>query len=652
MNNIDLSSAAMKNVTCDGDIYTFSEKGGMLVFESEAGSICSVSANKDDYIVFEITNLSKYSESVIFSFWESDNRQSDITVKIGVLPGVKTVTALKEESAEGGTLFLKRTPGRLKTVVHGHPIKLSTVKRFSFGVTPSPSEVKIQIHRAYISKSEPCYTVPDVKLTDVFGQKKLASWKGKTTSEEELNSYLNSELLKKASPPKNFSKYGGWFKKRFEPTGYFGLEHENGRYWLKDPDGYAFFSSGLDCVGIDGDCNLTGIESFCDYLPPKGTVGWAKYARDNESFFSWSKYNLWRVFGDNWYDSWAKITARRLCDWGMNTVACWSDMKFIKRSGLPYVHILNGFPRTKNNIFRDFPDVFSDEYAAESEKWAAQLAPLADDKKMIGYFMSNEPNWAFVDGLNIAKLTLEREESFASKDHIISYLKDKYKTVSALNASWGTELSVFEDLAVPQTEFSEAALSDLEEISCEMVRQFIKVPALALKKVDENHLNLGMRYAWLSSPALAAGSEYFDVFSFNCYRHDPYDSIERIVQMVKMPVMIGEFHFGALDRGLDATGIQGVMTQDDRAKAYRFYMHRAAMHPYCLGAHYFTLNDQAYLGRFDGENYQIGFVDVCNREYEEIVASAKRTAEEIYPVAAGEIAPTDVKPTEIYPICY
>ncbi len=161
-----------------------------------------------------------------------------------------------------------------------------------------------------------------------------------------------------------------------------------------------------------------------------------------------------------------------------------------------------------------------------------------------------------------------------------------------------------------------------------------------------------MRYAWLSSPALAAGCEYFDVFSFNCYRHDPYKSIENIVNIVNMPVMIGEFHFGALDRGLDATGIQGVATQSDRAKAYRYYMHRAASHPYCLGAHYFTLNDQPYLGRFDGENYQIGFVDVCNREYPEIVESAKQTHEEVYRIISGNLSPTTDKPAEIDPICY
>lgn len=654
MKKVDLNSAILKNVSYNDGTYTFSKNGGMLVFEGQKGTICSYACNKDEYIVFEVTNLSEYSTSVTLNFWDTDNKNSNITVKIGLLPQVKTIVSLKEESAEGGVLFLKRKPGRLKTVVLGTPVKLSKLTKFAFGVAPSPCDVTLKIDDAYIVPFEPEHVVPEVKLVDTLGQKKITDWVGKTKSEDELKAYLINEYEKETKPMDGYSPYGGWLKKKFEPTGFFALEKDNGRYWLKDPDGYAFFSCGLDCVGVDGDCNLTGIEAFCDYLPEKGTPGWSQRRSGDESFFSWHKYNLYRTFGENWYEAWTRITKRRLIEWGENTVACWSDMKFIKNSNLPYVHILHGFPRTTVNIFRDFPDVFSDEYKAESAKWAQQLADLKDDKNMIGYFMSNEPHWAFADGLNIAAVTLEREEHFASKDYIVNSLKDKYNTAESLNKAWNSSFSSFEKLYSPldASELSEAARSDLMLISAEMVREFIKGPALALKEVDKNHLNLGMRYAWVANKTVTAGCEYFDVFSFNCYRHDPYSSIQHIVDLVNMPVMIGEFHFGALDRGLDATGIQGVASQEDRAKAYRYYMHRCASHPYCLGAHYFTLNDQGYLGRFDGENYQIGFVDVCNKEYPEIIESAKKTNKEVYLVANGDMAPTDEKQTEINSICY
>ena len=163
---------------------------------------------------------------------------------------------------------------------------------------------------------------------------------------------------------------------------------------------------------------------------------------------------------------------------------------------------------------------------------------------------------------------------------------------------------------------------------------------------------LGMRWAWISDPLLVSGWECFDVFSINCYAVDPTAAIERVRQLgVDLPVMIGEFHFGALDRGLDATGIRGVTSQAERGAAYRYYMQKAAAHPMCLGAHYFTLNDQAYLGRFDGENYQIGVVDVTQRPYEDFEAGIIETHREIYDIAEGK-KPADARKAEEIPAIF
>ena len=40
---------------------------------------------------------------------------------------------------------------------------------------------------------------------------------------------------------------------------------------------------------------------------------------------------------------------------------------------------------------------------------------------------------------------------------------------------------------------------------------------------------------------------------------------------------------------------------------------------YFLGVHWFQWQDQPVLGRMDGENYNIGLVDVTNRPYPELV---------------------------------
>jgi hypothetical protein len=114
-----------------------------------------------------------------------------------------------------------------------------------------------------------------------------------------------------------------------------------------------------------------------------------------------------------------------------------------------------------------------------------------------------------------------------------------------------------------------------------------------------------------------------------------------------MPVMIGEFHFGALDVGMEATGIIGVASQADRGKAYRCYIEHAASFPECVGIQYFQLNDQPGLGRADGENYQIGFVDVCQKPYEQLIKEASAANFGIYEVADGIKEPQKVDPKKI-----
>ena len=57
--------------------------------------------------------------------------------------------------------------------------------------------------------------------------------------------------------------------------------------------------------------------------------------------------------------------------------------------------------------------------------------------------------------------------------------------------------------------------------------------------------------------------------------------------------------------------------------------------------------DQNIAGRFDGENYQIGIVDVTQRPYTEFEEGIMQTHREIYDVVNGILAPTERKAEEI-----
>jgi hypothetical protein len=98
---------------------------------------------------------------------------------------------------------------------------------------------------------------------------------------------------------------------------------------------------------------------------------------------------------------------------------------------------------------------------------------------------------------------------------------------------------------------------------------------------------------------------------------------------------------------LPGSGIGHVPDQRARGKAFRVYLEDAAAKPWCVGAHYFTLYDQSAIGRFDGENYNIGFLDVCHRPYEPLARAARASHERIYEVAVGRIEPYDDEPQHL-----
>ncbi|NQU43164.1 beta-agarase, partial [bacterium] len=133
--------------------------------------------------------------------------------------------------------------------------------------------------------------------------------------------------------------------------------------------------------------------------------------------------------------------------------------------------------------------------------------------------------------------------------------------------------------------------------------------------------------------ATRAAALYCDVVSFNRYNYSVEDF--NLPEGIDKPVLIGEFHFGALDRGMFHTGLKTAKHQEERANMYESYVRGALGNPQIVGTHWFQNKDQATTGRPDEENYQIGFLNVCDRPYPEIVEAARRVGAELYEVRIG-----------------
>jgi hypothetical protein len=487
-------------------------------------------------------------------------------------------------------------------------------------------------------------------LLDELGQSTLHDWPAKSKSVEEVVERIRSQLEKAPDQawPAGFTRWGGWKKKRINKgNGYFGKHHDGERWWLVDPEGYAFWSVGLDCYRVGAYARYDGLETALKWLPEEDSefteaIADDRYAR-SEKTVTYLAANLIRALGtEGWRDKWAQIGLAEMKRLGFNTVGNWSEWEFAKQAQFPYVRPMSFRANRITNVYRDFPDIFHPEFEKEAAEYASQLSDTVDDPAFLGYFLMNEPTWGFSSELPAAGM-LFNSPSCETRKELGRFLQEKYPDDAELSSAWGIQTTFSQVSAGPwRTILPEPALTDLEEFSVLMVERYFKILSEACKAVDPNHLNLGMRWAGLPPAWAVRGMRFFDVYSINCYRDIvPRDVTEGIQEQLGLPTIIGEWHFGALDVGLPSSGIGHLKNQEDRATAYRRYIEDAAANPNCVGAHWFTMYDESALGRFDGENYNIGFLDICNRPYEELGHGALASHEQIYEVATQEVNPFD-----------
>jgi len=557
------------------------------------------------------------------------------------------------EAVEQNRWRYEREGAWLKPMVTGDRVDLGRVDRITLTVLrKSDRPVRWCMTPLTVASSEPPRIeepiLPQGPLIDALGQSTLHEWPAKSMSHEDVTARLQAQLA--AAPdhrwPEGYSRWGGWSGLRFDPTGYFRTHHDGRRWWLVDPEGYAFWSTGMDCVRVDTNAAYEGLETALAWMPDREGEYAAIYEERGTPTINYLAANLIRAFGqEEWYGRWAEIALGELRRMGFNTVANWSDWQIARDAGLPYVRPLS--PRWSHvpAVFRDFPDVFAPGFEEDVAAYAEQLADTAGEPALIGYFMMNEPTWGFAKETPAAGM-LHNTPSCASREALAAFCRERYGTDAALAAAWGSSVTFEQVREGPwHAPLSDAAERDLVDFSGVMVERLFEGLSDACRAVDPHHLNLGVRYYTVPPPWAAAGMRHFDVFSMNCYRERvPADETRQIAELLGMPVVVGEWHFGALDVGLPASGIGHVPNQAARGQAYRVYVEDAASQPWCVGVHYFTLYDESALGRFDGENWNIGFVDVCNRPYAPLAAAARATHERLYPVALGELAPYDDAP--------
>lgn len=456
----------------------------------------------------------------------------------------------------------------------------------------------------------------DIPAIDGFGQHGLVDYPEKIESIDQLEAEWRAEEADLANVPDyGYSRYGGYKQKQVKSTGFFRAEKIDGRWWLVDPDGYLFLSHGVDCVDPGRGGNLKDIDQrqgMYDVLPPAEFQNEGRGGR-SASFRMW---NIYRRFGEDCRTKAADLTVRRMERWGLNTIANWSSAE---------VYSLNRKAHTlgMSNVGIDgslmgLADVYAPDFVSRmDESMRSYMPEQKNNPWVLGWFVGNEPSWLGQEA-RLCDLILEGEDR-------------PIKTALQKFLEGG-------DTPERRREF----VYDTFEIFLQTVRT-------TMKRHDPNHLNLGIRFGNLNEldeRLMEICRNAFDVMSFNCYAVEPDAAMmDRALRLTDRPMIIGEYHFGTVDRGM-AQSLWQVENQQQRGVAYRYYTERGYSHPGLVGTAWFQWIDQDIMGRGDGENYNCGMFDVTDRPYKPLVEAVSATALRLYAVHAGAEQPFGDKPVK------
>jgi hypothetical protein len=466
----------------------------------------------------------------------------------------------------------------------------------------------LEIRNVHLTMEPKDSILSPVPAVDEFGQWIADQWDGKAESLEDLKTIWDQEDHSLKSGDFNYSMFGGYVDTQVEATGFFRIEKIDGKWWFVDPEGHLFFSAGSTGIRTGNTFpRIDGREYIYASLPPENLANNDSRRGGSSSFYDW---NLFRRYGDDWHGKWEEMTTRRMDSWGLNTIANWSDENLGRNQQKTYVATLGGWGFSAETM--GMPDVYDPNYAAEIDAAAKrQCFPLKDDPYLLGYFVGNEPPWPGRE-MDLINVILEGDET-PMKSALQKYLAEGDTPERRKSFVYDT------------------------------YKKFITTVNSAIKKYDPNHLNLGLRFGGNPPDEIIKASSNigFDVFSLNIYGYTTYkDRLERIDNFTGLPIIIGEFHFGTPGRGL-APGLAQTLNQEERGVAYRYYVENAAAHHSVVGTHWFQWWDQPSTGRYDGENYNIGFVNVTNIPYNELIEAAKTTHRRIKDIHLGNVKPTN-----------
>lgn len=421
-------------------------------------------------------------------------------------------------------------------------------------------------------------------FVDRYGQFRFRDWPRKVGSDDDLKAAVEVEKADLAAHPGNaeWDEYGGWATgPLLKATGRFRLEKVDGKWWFVDPAGRLWWSHGV--VRVSPSSAVTPLDGrghyFADLPKDDGNDPLGAFYHTHDELlkpyydkwgwkrtYDFSAANLFRKYGANWRGAYADTCHRRLRSWGLNTIANSSDRAIRMMNRTPWIERLE------------------------------TRGPKCREQKVAAWW------WPVPDPYHPEFRRYLRQQLEARRAELTSPMC----------------VGIFVD-----NEHNWTGIDD------DTVREYFRVIREEISRFDPGLLYFGCRFADHTEKIVRICAEYADAVSYNVYRFR-LDGL-KLPSGVDKPIVVGEFHFGSVsDTGLFNPSVVPVDNQRDRARAYECYVSDALVHPQVVGTHWHQFSDQPLTGRFDGENFNVGFTDVCDSPYPEMREVLRKVSSHMY----------------------
>lgn len=273
------------------------------------------------------------------------------------------------------------------------------------------------------------------------------------------------------------------------------------------------------------------------------------------------------------------------------------------------------------------PDVFSKDFRdMVDQKCQQQVAPLAEDKNLIGWHFAHNPPW---DHTNRSFHTWLHDITAKpdGRQQWTRLMRQIYGTVDRWRGTYGIPIQDFDDindLDFPLRGYvnDSEALRDKIAFMQRVCEEWFRVFCSTVRKYDPNHLLLGDRNTIHLHPlpeyAIHVMAKYVDVLSVNAMGPMRFqlEGLEQVTRTWDGPIHLADTGAGIYDGGYAKSAYQaGDLLEFE--ELYRSYMEVGLTHPQLIGF--------GWCGYYETPSSRSGLVDSRDDEpLQERVAVMKK----------------------------